>query len=507
MAALVPMDGVPAIRHMLSICTLTVVQRDAIMDTEGIQSVAMLTNITLGDVNKMTENLSRLPINRGGAYIGTGATTNIKALIWWAQDIIAQGLIVDPNDWDEVTLDDSRQRMVLQKQARDKSDDVIDAPKKLDPSKWVDSYLAFINFLRTQRSADGKRTLEYVVRKPMPPGWLPTSRDDRLQYNAPLVGPYYTQDNQKVYRVTKQWTLNSTAFAWVRPYDNAENGRAAVAAMRDHYDGPGETAKKLARAEAELKTIHYRNEQSMTFEHYVNKLNEIFFVFAEAKQPLTHDQKVRYLCEKISTSNTKLETAMTVIKMDQSLKVPPEDYFVKAANSLAEQIAIIFPNAKPRSSRYVSGLSGRGRGGGRGGGRGRGRSAGRGRGHRGGRRDDDFPQDLGGNPGDKWNGHDISDLTIYFPKNVFTSFPVGLKTKIHHAKNSGSSGGPGKRNINVVQMDDMRSQVSTLQEELVQVRAVMQASRDNDSSSGELQSASSAFGRPGQPPNKKSKGR
>jgi hypothetical protein len=135
MAALVPMDGVPAIRHLLSICTLTIVQSDAIMNTEGIQSVAMLTNITLGDVNKMTENLSRLPINRGGAYIGTGATTNIKALIWWAQDIIAQGLIVDPNDWDEVTLDDSRQRMVLQKQARDKSDDVIDAPKKLDPSK------------------------------------------------------------------------------------------------------------------------------------------------------------------------------------------------------------------------------------------------------------------------------------------------------------------------------------------------------------------------------------
>ena len=158
----------------------------------------------------------------------------------------------------------------------------------------------------------------------MPPGWLPTSRDDRLKYNAPLDGPYYNQDNQKVYRVTKQWTLNSTAFAWVRPFDNSENGRAAVAAMRDHYDGPGETAKKLAKAEAELKTIHYRNEQSMTFENYVNKLNEIFFVFDEAKQPLTHDQKVRYLCEKISTSNTKLETAMTVIKMVQSLKSPPE---------------------------------------------------------------------------------------------------------------------------------------------------------------------------------------
>ena len=314
---------------------------------------------------------------------------------------------------------------------------------------------------------------------------------------APLTGPYFAQDNGKVYRVTKQWTLNTSAFAWVRPFDRNEDGRAAIAAMREHYDGPGETAKKLAKAEADLKTIHYRNEQSMTFESYVNKLHEIYFIFAEAQQPLTHEQKVKTMCEKISTSNTRLETAMTVIKMDQALKTPPEKYFVKAANSLAEQVAIIFPNAKTRSSRYVS-FAGRGRGRGRGdGGQGRGRG-----GRRGGQKDDS-PNNLGGNPGDTWNGHDISDLTKYFARETFNSFPSGLKTKIHHAKNSREGG--GKRNINVVEMDDMRSQVSTLQEELVQVRAVMQASRDNDSSSGEMQSAASAFGRPGQPPNKKNK--
>jgi hypothetical protein len=86
--------------------------------------------------------------------------------------------------------------------------------------------------------------------------------------------------------------------------------------MREPYDGPGETAKRLAKAEAELQTIHYRNEQSMTFESYVNKLNEIYFIFVESLQPLTAEQKVWIHFEKITTSNTKLETAMTVIKMD-----------------------------------------------------------------------------------------------------------------------------------------------------------------------------------------------
>jgi hypothetical protein len=143
--------------------------------------------------------------------------------------------------------------------------------------------------------------------------------------------------------------------------------------------------------------IHYRNEQSVTFEHYDNKRNVIFFVFAEANQSLTYDQKVQTMCEKISTSNTKLATAMTIIKMDQTLELPPEEYLVKATNSMVEQIAIIFPNAKPRSSCYVSFTAGQGHGGRQSGGGGQGRNTNRGCGHRGDRQNDqrdDFPQDL-----------------------------------------------------------------------------------------------------------------
>jgi hypothetical protein len=211
-AVIIPMDGVPAVQHLLTICNLSAGQMTAVMDTEGIQDIALLSNIHIGDIAKMTENLSRLPINRGGAYIGTGATSNLKALIWWVQDHLAQGLTIDPNDWSAGMLDNARQRMLLQKAERDRKDDVIDAPKKLDPSKWTDAYLAFLNFLRTQKSADGKRSLDYVVRKDLSAGWALTSREERLKYNAPLNGPFYLEDNQKVYRVTKQWTLHTCIF-------------------------------------------------------------------------------------------------------------------------------------------------------------------------------------------------------------------------------------------------------------------------------------------------------
>ena len=46
--------------------------------------------------------------------------------------------------------------------------------------------------------------------------------------------------------------------------------------MRAHYDGPVETAKKLAKAEADLKNFHYKNEHSLSFESFINKLNDFF---------------------------------------------------------------------------------------------------------------------------------------------------------------------------------------------------------------------------------------
>jgi hypothetical protein len=99
-------------------------------------------------------------------------------------------------------------------------------------------------------------------------------------------------------------------------------------------------------------------------------------------------------------------------------------------------------------------------------------------------------------------------LTRYFPGNIFSSFPQALKATIHDAKRSGNQGGGsagGKRHINVVEMDDMKSTVSTLRDEMAQVRAVMQASRDNEGGSQAEDSAASAFGRPGLPPHHKKK--
>ena len=164
--------------------------------------------------------------------------------------------MTDPNAWNENVLNDTRQRMNLERQSRDLVSEDIAPPNSLDQTKWTDSYLTLMNYLRNHTSANGKCTIDYVVRIDKPLGWLAATCAERLIYGATLTGQSFVQDPQEVYRIVKQWTLNTRDFAWVCPFDKREDGRSAVAAMRAHYDGPGETSKKLAKAEADIKNLH-----------------------------------------------------------------------------------------------------------------------------------------------------------------------------------------------------------------------------------------------------------
>ena len=111
--------------------------------------------------------------------------------------------MLDPNTWTEIVLNDVHQRMNLERQSRDSASEYIAPTKHFDQTKWTDSYLALMNYLRTRTSADRKRTIDYVVRIDKPLGLLAGTHAERLFYGAALTGPSFVQDYQEVYRIVK----------------------------------------------------------------------------------------------------------------------------------------------------------------------------------------------------------------------------------------------------------------------------------------------------------------
>ena len=460
---------------VLTVCGLSQQNKDSITVTEGINNIQMLATIKPKDVAPLCTGLSKLPLNRGGSFIGLLKQKKIEALVWWANDCVAQGLPIDPNAWDQATLDATMDQMRVEAEEID-DDTASPIPTTFNVDDWTDDHFLFLQHLKQCKSSDTKRSLLYIVRDNLP--LIPTmTREERLIQAAPHTGAYYKQDNTLVYQKLRTWlSKHKNPMEHIRPFEQAEDGRAAHAALKQYFDGPGEIAKQFAKAKVDYSNLHYKNEHSLPFVTFVSRFKKCMYIFEKAAQPRNIRTQVEELYGKINTDSSLLSTKIEVIKGNRNLRNNLDD----TINLIAEGVAEAFPIPKRGTSRrYVSSTgrnqSGRGQRGGRsnrGGGRGRGgRGRGQGRANRGMMTDEDLAAKPGGKPGDTWNNIDISDLKKSYPPNVFNNFPAWLKVKISKAK----SGTDFNRFINSTSTSN-NDDISTVRSEIAQLRAIMQAS-------------------------------
>jgi hypothetical protein len=134
---------------------------------------------------------------------------------------------------------------------------------------------------------------------------------------------------------------DTPAWTWISKYESKKDGRAAMKALRDHYDGPGEVEKRISYAKRELENAHYRSEKTFTFEKYVTKLSEAFQILDENGIPKVEREKVDLLLEKMSVDNTEITAAIANIRMTPQKR----SNFLLAANELSEYISMVMPLA------------------------------------------------------------------------------------------------------------------------------------------------------------------
>jgi hypothetical protein len=62
--------------------------------------------------------------------------------------------------------------------------------------------------------------------------------------NAPLTGYAFNQDNQRVFGMIKQLTLNGVAFSYIDNEINRKNGHEAWLTLRQHYEGEAQVNRQ-----------------------------------------------------------------------------------------------------------------------------------------------------------------------------------------------------------------------------------------------------------------------
>ena len=365
------------------------------------------------DVTEMAKRMSSRTQGEGRVNLRTVQIKRIQALVWWVHDRQKRGLDLDAALFDAAALEAARNQKRVEKEREDADTSVKDLDK-FDPDDFDIHEDAFLNLLACTTGAQ-KEPIRYVVRAQDAPAVF-VNENERRMYQIQLDGIAFEEDNRKVYRLLKAFLINTPGWAWIDEFNATEDGRRAFQAWSDHYNGQGELSKRTSLAKAKIKSLHYKNERSMSFEKYTELLTKAFITLdKDPDEAYSGRQKVNKLLEGIQSTDVELQSCKAVI----SSQYPAN--FAGACAYFSQQVSRIHGGAQLETQRYrkrrISELNtsrgghhgGRGGGRSRFGGRGGGRSRGRGDGGRGGGR------------GTVINGVDVSDPTRSFTAEEWES--------------------------------------------------------------------------------------
>jgi len=162
-------------------------------------------------------------------------------------------------------------------------------------SKWIifsEAVDTYLNRLRDQ----GQIPLNYVIRTidiPVP-GTQYATEQEMLIATAPLVGDQYDLDNERVYGIIKQLTLEGPAWAYITSnIDHTKNGHGAWLALRAHYEGESFLNKQKEETYKIIEGVHYKGECStFIFEHFSGILTKGYNDLQRYGEPIIEAKKV-----------------------------------------------------------------------------------------------------------------------------------------------------------------------------------------------------------------------
>ena len=88
-----------------------------------------------------------------------------------------------------------------------------------------------------------------------------------------------------------------------------------MSALRPHYQGEGNTIRRIAEAEIPHNFLHCRNERGLTFASYLSNMQQMFTFFENNKKPYSDAMKLRFLYDTIK--HPKLITTVNTLQVGQ----------------------------------------------------------------------------------------------------------------------------------------------------------------------------------------------
>ena len=70
-------------------------------------------------------------------------------------------------------------------------------------------------------------------------------------------------------------------------------------ALREHYSGEGNASRRIATAERMRDGMHYKNERSLAFSIFLDRMQRMFNIYKEEGEEFTENAKIRELFKRV----------------------------------------------------------------------------------------------------------------------------------------------------------------------------------------------------------------
>ena len=194
-----------------------------------------------------------------------------------------------------------------------------DPGKFKDERKWPEWEKAFINYLSVIPGVNGI-PLSYVVQEleNPTPGTEYATFNERMINWALLNGQYYIADTRRVHNLIIGFLQGENTENWICNIAKYQDGRRDMIALCRHYAGEGNSTRRIADAKRIQNTLHYKTEQALPFNKFLDSLQRMFTIFEEENEPLTERAKVDELLSKVQ--NSALAAAVAQLRYQLNTK-------------------------------------------------------------------------------------------------------------------------------------------------------------------------------------------
>ena len=86
--------------------------------------------------------------------------------------------------------------------------------------------------------------------------------------------------------------MGETAEQWIKNLEPHANGRRDMFALREHYSGEGNATRCFATAERMREGLHYKNERSLAFSIFLDRMQKMFNIYEEEGDEFPENTKL-----------------------------------------------------------------------------------------------------------------------------------------------------------------------------------------------------------------------